>query len=144
MSKHYATIAFTEDVRALQRDHGSQAFYDRKRIAGKASPGRDPLTATEQDYLAQRDSFYLATISSTGWPYVQFRSGPMVFCVFWTNTPSRGPTFAATCNTSAPATWPPRIASRSSPWTTCTDGASRSSATLASSPPRTIRSSPRP
>ncbi|OBG77543.1 MULTISPECIES: pyridoxamine 5'-phosphate oxidase family protein [unclassified Mycobacterium] len=79
MSKHYATIAFTEDVRAIQRDHGSQAFYDRKRIAGKASPGRDPLTATEQDYLAQRDSFYLATISSTGWPYVQFRGGPMGF-----------------------------------------------------------------
>jgi predicted pyridoxine 5'-phosphate oxidase superfamily flavin-nucleotide-binding protein len=79
MSKHYATIAFTEDVRAVQREHGSQAFYDRKRVAGKASPGRDPLTATEQDYLAQRDSFYLATVSATGWPYVQFRGGPTGF-----------------------------------------------------------------
>jgi predicted pyridoxine 5'-phosphate oxidase superfamily flavin-nucleotide-binding protein len=79
MSKHYANIAFTEDVRAVQREHGSQAFYDRKRVAGKASPGRDPLTATEQDYLAQRDSFYLATVSATGWPYVQFRGGPTGF-----------------------------------------------------------------
>lgn len=79
MSKHYGSIAFTEDVRAVQRDRGSEAFYDRKRVAGKASPGRDPLTETERDYLAQRDSFYLATVSETGWPYVQFRGGPTGF-----------------------------------------------------------------
>ncbi|MEE6177736.1 pyridoxamine 5'-phosphate oxidase family protein [Mycobacterium sp. 050134] len=79
MSKHYGTIAFTEDVRALQRDHGSEAFYDRKRVAGKASPGRDPLTDSERDYLAERDSFYLSTVSETGWPYVQFRGGPTGF-----------------------------------------------------------------
>lgn len=79
MSKHYGTIAFTDDVRAVQHVHGSDAFYDRKRVAGKASPGVDPLTAVEQDYLAHRDSFYLATVSETGWPYVQFRGGPIGF-----------------------------------------------------------------
>ncbi|OJZ74946.1 pyridoxamine 5-phosphate oxidase [Mycobacterium paraffinicum] len=79
MSKHYGSIAFTEEVRAIQRHHGSDAFYDRKRVAGKASPGCDPLTATEQDYLAQRDSFYLATVGQSGWPYVQFRGGPQGF-----------------------------------------------------------------
>lgn len=79
MSKHYGAIAFTDDVRAVQRRYGSEAFYDRKRMAGKASPGRDPLTTTERDYLAERDSFYVATVSETGWPYVQFRGGPRGF-----------------------------------------------------------------
>jgi predicted pyridoxine 5'-phosphate oxidase superfamily flavin-nucleotide-binding protein len=79
VSKHYGTIAFTDDVRAVQCHHGSQAFYDRKRIAGEATPGPDPLTEDERDYLAERDSFYLATVSDTGWPYVQFRGGPKGF-----------------------------------------------------------------
>jgi uncharacterized protein len=79
VSKHYGTIAFTDDVRAVQCHHGSQAFYDRKRIAGQATPGPDPLTEEEKDYLAERDSFYLATVSETGWPYVQFRGGPKGF-----------------------------------------------------------------
>ncbi|OBJ58986.1 pyridoxamine 5'-phosphate oxidase family protein [Mycobacterium asiaticum] len=79
MSKHYPSIAFTDAVRTVQRDHGSEAFYDRKRVAGKAAPGRDPLTVVEQDYLAQRDSFYLASVSESGWPYVQFRGGSTGF-----------------------------------------------------------------
>lgn len=79
MSKHYPSIAFTDAVRTIQRDHGSEAFYDRKRVAGKASPGRDALTVIEQEYLAQRDSLYLASVSESGWPYVQFRGGPAGF-----------------------------------------------------------------
>ncbi|CAN5511414.1 pyridoxamine 5'-phosphate oxidase family protein [soil metagenome] len=79
MSKHYGTIAFTDTVRDVQRDHGSLVFYDRKRVQGKAVPGTDPLTDDEKDYLAERDSFYLATVSETGWPYVQFRGGPIGF-----------------------------------------------------------------
>jgi predicted pyridoxine 5'-phosphate oxidase superfamily flavin-nucleotide-binding protein len=79
VSKHYGAIAFTEAVRDVQRDHGSHAFYDRKRIQGKATPGTDALTSNEKDYLTERDSFYLATVSETGWPYVQFRGGPTGF-----------------------------------------------------------------
>jgi uncharacterized protein len=79
MSKHYGAIAFTDDVRAVQGHHGSQAFYDRKRLAGTAAPGRDPLTDDETEFLAERDSFYMATISATGWPYVQARGGPKGF-----------------------------------------------------------------
>jgi predicted pyridoxine 5'-phosphate oxidase superfamily flavin-nucleotide-binding protein len=79
MSKHYGTIAFTDDVRAIQGDHGSQAFYDRKRVAGRVGLGPDPLTDDETTFLAERDSFYLATVSETGWPYVQFRGGPTGF-----------------------------------------------------------------
>ena len=102
MSKHYGSIAFTDDVRAVQCDHGSRAFYDRKRNAGQASSrprpadgGRDRTTSR------QRDSFYLATVGEAGWPYVQFRGGPTGFITeSWTTTPSGGPTSAATCNTS--------------------------------------------
>lgn len=79
MSKHYGTIAFTDAVRDVQRAHGSDGFYDRKRVQGKAAPGLDALTEDEQDFLAQRDSFYLASVSQTGWPYVQFRGGPTGF-----------------------------------------------------------------
>lgn len=79
MSKHYAGIAFTDDVHAVQHQHGSDAFYDRKRLAAKASPGADPLTDDEKDFLAERDGFYLATVSETGWPYVQHRGGPAGF-----------------------------------------------------------------
>ncbi|MCV7179618.1 pyridoxamine 5'-phosphate oxidase family protein [Mycolicibacterium sphagni] len=75
MSKHYASIAFTDDVQSVQGEHGSQEFYGRKVAAGKASPGPDPLTEDEKDYLAQRDGFFLASVSETGWPYVQFRGG---------------------------------------------------------------------
>jgi uncharacterized protein len=75
MSKRYASIAFTDDVRAVQSEYGSDGFYGRKLVAGKASPGRDPLTEDEKDYLNERDGFYLASVSETGWPYVQFRGG---------------------------------------------------------------------
>ncbi|AKK30276.1 pyridoxamine 5'-phosphate oxidase family protein [Mycobacterium sp. EPa45] len=75
MSKHYASIAFTDDVQAVQSAHGSDEFYGRKLAAGKASPGRDPLTEDEKNYLSERDGFYLASVSESGWPYVQFRGG---------------------------------------------------------------------
>ncbi len=79
MSKHYGAIAFTEAVRGVQHRYGSDAFYDRKRVQGTAAPGADVLTEDEKDYLAERDSFYLASVGQTGWPYVQFRGGPAGF-----------------------------------------------------------------
>jgi predicted pyridoxine 5'-phosphate oxidase superfamily flavin-nucleotide-binding protein len=75
MSKHYASIAFTDDVRTVQSEHGSDEFYGRKVVAGTASPGADSLTDDEKDYLSERDGFFLASVSETGWPYVQFRGG---------------------------------------------------------------------
>jgi predicted pyridoxine 5'-phosphate oxidase superfamily flavin-nucleotide-binding protein len=79
VSKHYATTAFTDGVRAVQEDHGSRAFYDRKRAIGRATPGADPLTEAEKDYLGERVDFYVASVGETGWPYVQYRGGPAGF-----------------------------------------------------------------
>lgn len=43
------------------------------------SPGPDELGALEQVFIENRDSFYLATVTETGWPYVQHRGGPRGF-----------------------------------------------------------------
>lgn len=79
MSKHYGSIAFTDAVVGVQRQYGSDGFYGRKRVQGNATPGIDALTDDEREYLAERDGFYLATVSETGWPYVQYRGGPRGF-----------------------------------------------------------------
>ena len=79
MSRRYPALAFTDGVRAVQHSHGSDTFYDRKRVIAQASPGPDPMTEEVVDSLAERDGFYLATVSETGWPYVQFRGGPRGF-----------------------------------------------------------------
>ena len=79
VSKHYGAVAFTHSVRDVQRTHGSETFYTRKRLQAQAVPGPDPLTEDEIQYLTERDSFYMATVSETGWPYVQFRGGPAGF-----------------------------------------------------------------
>lgn len=63
----------TPEVLAAQ-----QHYYGRTaRIA--TAPERDPLTEEEQTFIAARDSFYLATISESGWPYLQHRGGPRGF-----------------------------------------------------------------
>ena len=83
MSEGYAAVAETDAVRAAQARFGSRSARGRLDAPGGADPGaaepRDPLTAFERDFLAERDGFYLASVSSSGWPYVQFRGGPPGF-----------------------------------------------------------------
>lgn len=79
MSRRYPAIAFTDDVQAVQREHGSDRVYARKRITAGASDQPDRLTDDEAQFLAERDGFYLASVGETGWPYVQFRGGPTGF-----------------------------------------------------------------
>lgn len=73
MTEHFRAIAFTENVLAAQRD-----AYG---VAQSAPPTSEPdtLGADEREFIASRDSFYLATVSETGWPYVQHRGGPPGF-----------------------------------------------------------------
>ncbi len=74
--KHFAEIAFTSAVQALQAKHGSRATY--ARMQSEAGPG-DGLGHREAEYMAAADSFYVATVGETGWPYVQHRGGPRGF-----------------------------------------------------------------
>ena len=57
----------------------AQEKYFGKRQVVKNAPETDPLTPSEAYFIASRDSFYMATISETGWPYVQHRGGPPGF-----------------------------------------------------------------
>jgi predicted pyridoxine 5'-phosphate oxidase superfamily flavin-nucleotide-binding protein len=53
-------------------------YYGHAAQAGPA-PERDPLTDDERAFIAERDSFYLGTISANNWPYIQHRGGPRGF-----------------------------------------------------------------
>ena len=76
MSHRFAELAFTDRVKAIQEQEGSRASYARFE-GGEAH--HDRLGAAEAAFLEARDSFYLATVSETGWPYVQHRGGPPGF-----------------------------------------------------------------
>lgn len=72
--RSFADITFTPSVKALQEDAGSRANYARM----AESPAGD-LGPREWAFIADRDSFYMASVSETGWPYVQHRGGPAGF-----------------------------------------------------------------
>lgn len=76
MPHKFAEIAFTPTVRAMQARQGSRAGYARM-DAGDDYNHR--LGDREAAFIAARDSFYMATTSETGWPYVQHRGGPAGF-----------------------------------------------------------------
>jgi predicted pyridoxine 5'-phosphate oxidase superfamily flavin-nucleotide-binding protein len=72
----FAEIAFTPAVRQLQERYGSREQYARMEMHG---PRNDTLGEREAALLARADSFYIATVTETGWPYVQHRGGPRGF-----------------------------------------------------------------
>ena len=69
----FADIAFTPQVRAEQERQGSGTAYGR--FLSDDRMGGDRLGPEEIAFLTQRDGFYQASVSETGWPYVQFRGG---------------------------------------------------------------------
>lgn len=76
MTHSFAAIAFSPRVRALQEERGSRSAYAR---LDQGPPDHDRLGPAEIAFLGARDSFYMATVSETGWPYVQHRGGPPGF-----------------------------------------------------------------
>lgn len=78
MPYKFAEIAFTPSVKAVQSAMGSRDAYA-KREAREDSDPRDVIGDEEAAFIAARDSFYMATVSETGWPYVQHRGGPAGF-----------------------------------------------------------------
>jgi predicted pyridoxine 5'-phosphate oxidase superfamily flavin-nucleotide-binding protein len=65
----------TPSVRAAQAANGVGDLWDH---AGDERQF-DRFTENEAAFIAERDSFYLATVSQSGWPYVQHRGGPPGF-----------------------------------------------------------------
>jgi uncharacterized protein len=77
MAQNYVHTLFTDAARALQEADGSRPAYARMEEGANGTP--DSITAKEADFIAARDSFYIASVTSKGWPYVQHRGGPAGF-----------------------------------------------------------------
>jgi len=69
-------VAFTPAVKAIQERLGSRGTYARVERAGG---WQTRITPDLAEFIAQRDSFYLATASGDGQPYIQHRGGPVGF-----------------------------------------------------------------
>ncbi|MEX0316380.1 MAG: pyridoxamine 5'-phosphate oxidase family protein [Ruegeria sp.] len=77
MPRAFAELTFTPAVRAHQARMGSDRTYA-KFIDGGPQQGH-LIGDAEKAFIEARDGFYQATVSETGWPYVQYRGGPAGF-----------------------------------------------------------------
>lgn len=76
MGRAFAKVMFSEAARRYQERYGSRASYER---VAQSGPMGDALGPTEREFIERRDSFYIATVTVDGWPYVQHRGGPKGF-----------------------------------------------------------------
>jgi len=76
MGHRYAKLMFSPAAKALQSQGRSRDTYARM------EQGEDYnylLSDKEAQFICQRDSLYMASVSESGWPYVQHRGGPPGF-----------------------------------------------------------------
>ena len=73
--QHFLDLAVGEAAANHQRRRGSFDAYQRT----DGEPAPLGLSDVEIDFLGRRDSFYLASVTEDGWPYVQHRGGPAGF-----------------------------------------------------------------
>ncbi len=75
MTYGFLDIAMTPSVKSAQAANGSGDHWSISKIDRQF----DRFTDTEKQFIAARDSFYMASVGETGWPYVQHRGGPAGF-----------------------------------------------------------------
>jgi predicted pyridoxine 5'-phosphate oxidase superfamily flavin-nucleotide-binding protein len=75
VANNFGSLLFTPAVKALQEKYGSRRHYARMESGGAP----DRLGPGETAFIAERDSFYMATVSANGWPYLQHRGGSTGF-----------------------------------------------------------------
>lgn len=73
MAENFRALTFTPAVRSAQ----ARAYEHAWPVPEAGTPDR--LSEDEQDFIRSRDSFYLSSITETGWPYIQHRGGPLGF-----------------------------------------------------------------
>lgn len=71
----FLDIAITPSVKAVQKRMGSDRVWQ----DFKGHRTFDRFTADEEAFIFARNSFYIASVSETGWPYIQHRGGPSGF-----------------------------------------------------------------
>src|SRR5713101_7645975 len=76
MAHNFGSLVFTPVIKALQERYGSRRQYARLEGSGVS---RDRLGPQESSFITERDTFYMASIGASGWPYVQHRGGPKGF-----------------------------------------------------------------
>ena len=76
MGQVYAKTMFSDAAKRLQSEHGSRVAYERMAERGQID---DALSDFEREFIEARDSFYLASVTPDGWPYIQHRGGPAGF-----------------------------------------------------------------
>lgn len=77
MTYRFAELMFSPAAKAMQADSGSRATY--ARLATTGGRDSDRFGERERSFIASRDSFYIASVTVDGWPYVQHRGGPLGF-----------------------------------------------------------------
>jgi hypothetical protein len=73
MNSHFLHLATTPAVAS------AQVRYQGRVTTGGGESIPDVLGPVEQEFIAARDTFYLASVAESGWPYVQHRGGPAGF-----------------------------------------------------------------
>ena len=76
MAYPFGSLVFTPVVKALQERYGSRGAYAKRE--GSLFP-QDVLGPDEEGFLSESDSFYMASVGETGWPYIQHRGGAKGF-----------------------------------------------------------------
>ncbi|HEY4382455.1 MAG TPA: pyridoxamine 5'-phosphate oxidase family protein, partial [Acidobacteriaceae bacterium] len=76
MGRAFAKVMFSEAAKRYQEQHGSRAQYERLAERGASVDALGPM---ERDFIGRRDSFYMASVTEDGWPYVQHRGGTKGF-----------------------------------------------------------------
>jgi uncharacterized protein len=76
MAHQFSTLTFTDDIKAVQREMGSRPANEKLTERG---PSNNTFSEFEKDFISHRDGFYISTVTSNGWPYIQFRGGPVGF-----------------------------------------------------------------
>ncbi|GBF79542.1 pyridoxamine 5'-phosphate oxidase family protein [Aphanothece sacrum] len=72
MPRKFTEIAFTPAVKEAQEKRGSRQIYAKFEQHG---PDNDTVTPEIAQFIANLDGFYFGTVSSNGYPYIQFRGG---------------------------------------------------------------------
>ncbi len=76
MAHKFAEIAFTKAVKQVQSEQNRRVGYA---LMERDQDANYLLNQREANFIATRDSFYMASVSETNWPYVQHRGGPIGF-----------------------------------------------------------------
>ena len=76
MARPISDVAFTPSVKAAQQERGSRAAYAKTEQRGG---WHNVITPALEEFIAEREFFYLGTANAEGQPYIQHRGGPKGF-----------------------------------------------------------------